>query len=161
GSVSRPAGTPGYVIGNLRKNPTASTTFEVGTASGYTQIDLVFTGLSGVNSGRWLTATSTDGANPTLSTSGIDTAHSANRYWTLTRNSTGGAFSFTSVNITLTFLAGDVDGGANTANFIMKNLNGSTWTTPGSIGTRLSTSTQSTGITDTASSFGAFAVGEA
>ena len=73
-----------------------------------------------------------------------------NRSWTLTNS----GIVFTNYGATFTFVAGDLDGGAATANFIVGRYSAG-WTYP-TVGTKTSTSTQTTGLT----AFGAFQLGE-
>ncbi|MBI2313147.1 MAG: hypothetical protein HYU77_11665 [Betaproteobacteria bacterium] len=154
-SVSRPGGTPGHVIGRLQKAiPTgnSSCTFEVGDATGYTPVDTAFTGVTVAGNVLGTTATPD---HPNISTSGINSAKSVNRYWTLTTPATGSLPTGGSYDATFNFLAGDVDGGASTGSFIVKRFSGGTWSST-TTGTRTATSTQATGLTG----FGDFAVGE-
>ncbi len=158
GSVSRPAGTPGHVVGNLQKqiNSTGSVTrtFEVGTGSDYTPVSVTISAAGGVssNGSTNLTATSTAGDHPSLATSGIDPTRRVGRHWTLTK---GGAWTFTSYSATFTFVAADVLGGANPNVFVVKRFSAGAWSST-TTGTRTATSTQATGI----ASFSDFAVGE-
>ncbi len=98
-----------------------------------------------------LTASTTAGDHPNLSTSTIDPAKTPNRYWTLTN----GGISFTNCSVTLNFVAGDLDPGANPTNFIVGRFASSAWSYP-TVGAKTSTSTQATGVT----AFGDFAIGE-
>jgi len=149
GAVSR---TSGHVIGNLKKNVATGTsvarTFEIGTGSNYTPVNLLFASVTGTGD---LTATTVASDHPNLTTSGINFNRSANRYWTVTN----AGVSFTSYDIALNFVAGDLDPGANTAGFVVRKYNAPNWTAPAT-GTRTATSTQATGLT----SFSDFAVGE-
>ena len=156
GTVSR---TSGHVVGNLRKqisaNGTVSRTFEVGTGADYTPVDIALLTVAGssTNGTQYLTASSTSGEHPSVSGSGLNSARDVNRYWTVTKT---GTWTFGSYSGTFTFVPGDLDAGANTANFVVKKFNSpSTWTATTN-GTRTATSTQGTGIT----SFSDFAVGE-
>lgn len=138
GSVVR---TSGFVVGNLQKDvPTgasSSLTFEVGTGTTYAPVDLIFTT---VGTGGILTCSSTAGDHPDINASNVEPNKSANRYWSLTNS----GIAFTSYSATFNFIAADVDGAATPANFQVKRLNGTVWstTTPG---TRTATSTQFTG----------------
>ena len=147
GTVSR---TSGHVVGNFKKNITAagSKTFEIGDASNYTPVTVVFGSVSVAGD---LTARTTAGDHPNISSSTINTGKMAHRYWTLTNS----GISFTNYSVTLNFVAGDVDAGANTGNFVVGKFASSSWTYP-TVGTTTATSTQATGLT----AFSDFAVGE-
>jgi uncharacterized repeat protein (TIGR01451 family) len=71
---------------------------------------------------------------------------------------TPGALNFTTYNATFTFVNGDIDGGANTANFIIARKSGGAWTRP-AMGAKNPNDTTATGITQ-AVGFGVFAIGE-
>ena len=123
GSVSR---TSGHVVGNFRKHvATGATTrtFEIGDATNYTPLTIVFASVSVAGD---LTARTTAGDHPNLSGATINAAKSVNRYWTLTNS----GVTFTTYSATFTFVSGDVDGGAATANFIVGRYSGSAWTYP-------------------------------
>jgi hypothetical protein len=141
GSVSR---TSGHVVGYLRKNVAAGTsvsrTFEIGDASNYTPMTSVF---DVVTVGGNVICSTTPGDHPNLATSDINPSKSVNRYWTMTSS---GVLTFTTHSTTFTFVPGDVDAGASTANFIARPWNGSAWSAA-TTGTRTSTTTQITGQT--------------
>jgi len=82
----------------------------------------------------------------------IDKDKSVNAYWILTN----GGVTFTTYNSTFNFTAGLIDGGANTANFIVGKKDSGIWAYP-TVGTKTATSTQVTGM----SSMSEFSVGEA
>ncbi len=149
GTVSR---TTGHVEGNFRKFiPTGSPsrTFEIGSGSDYSPITVSFVN---VTSSGDLTARTTGTDHPQILLSGIDATKSVNRYWTLTNS----GIAFTSYDAVFTFTTGDLDSGADPDSFIVARYSGGSWTQP-TVGTRMSTSTQATGLTG----FGDFQVGEA
>lgn len=148
GSVSR---TSGHVVGNLQKNVATgapSRTFEVGDASSYTPVSLSF---AGVTTAGNLTVSTTAGDHPNIGSSTINAAKSVNRYWTMTNS----GIVFLNYSATFTFVAGDVDAGASTSNFMVGDYASGSWSYP-TVGTRLGTSTQITGATG----FGDFQIGE-
>ena len=148
GSVSR---TSGHVVGNFKKNiatGATSKTFEIGDSSNYTPVTISFASVTVAGD---LTASTTTGDHPNIGSSTINPAKTANRYWTLTNS----GIAFTNYSVTLNFLAGDLDSGANTTNFSVGKFAAGTWGYP-TVGTKTSTSTQATSVT----SFGDFAVGE-
>jgi hypothetical protein len=142
--------TTGYVYGNLKLNFSTGTnisrTFPIGDATNYTPVTLLF---ASVGTAGYVTARSTAGQHPDISTSGINYSLDVARYYTLTNS----GVVFTTFSPTFTFVPADVIGGANTANFIIKRyLAGWNNTTTGA---RTATSTQATGVT----AFGDFAIG--
>ncbi|MDI6799943.1 MAG: hypothetical protein QMD53_04645 [Actinomycetota bacterium] len=149
GSISG-ANASRYIHGKLKKNvavgSNVSRTFEVGTASNYNPVTVVFGSVTAAGN---LTAKVTSG---TLTGSNINDSKNVNAYWTLTNS----GITFNNYGATFTFTSADIDTGATTSNFIVAKRDGSTWTSP-TVGTRTSTATQATGMT----SFSDFAVGEA
>ena len=144
--------TAGRVYGNLEKHVPAGSgvalTFEIGDASVYTPAGVTF---GTVTTAGELTASTTTGEHPAIASSGLAATRDVNRFWTLTN----GGVAFDTYSATFTFVAGDVDAGANTAAFIVAKDDAGTWTLP-AVGTRTGLSTQSTSMT----SFSDFAVGE-
>ncbi len=148
GSVSR---TSGYVLGNLQKNvPAGSTsrTFEVGDATTYAPAALSF---NNVTTPGNVTVSTTAGDHPDIANSEIAPLRSANRYWMIANS----GLVFDDYSATFHFTAGDLDGSADTSQFIVAILSGTNWSHPVA-GTRTSTNTQAIGI----ASFGQFQIGE-
>ena len=147
GSVSR---TGGHVIGNFKKHVATGATskiFEIGDATNYTPVTVAF---ANVTTADYLTASTVAGDNANIATSTISLTKTANRTWTLTNQT----IVFTTCNVTFTFVAGDLDGGATPGNFIAGRYSAG-WTYP-TVGTKTSTTTQATGL----AAFGDFQVGE-
>ena len=139
GSVSG-GSSSSYVMGNLQKNvATGATTrtFEVG-ATNYNPVTLVFGNVSTAGN---LTVKATTGQHPNIGSSTLHANKYVNVYWSLTNS----GVVFNNYNATFTFIAGDILGGANTANFIIGKYN-SGWTYP-TVSTKTSTTTQATGVT--------------
>ena len=144
----------GYINGNLRlRMPTGGTSrvFDVGGANGYRPVTVAFANITTQGD---LTVSISDpaGDHPNIGSSAIDAAKSVNRWWTLTN---GGIVFSGNYSATFNFLAGDIDGGANTALFNIQRFSGATWNDV-TAGTRTATSTQGTGL----NAFGSFAIGE-
>lgn len=147
------ANNSNYIYGNLRKIIAAATTaktFEIGDATAYTPVELVFSGTT--NAGGYITAYTTTGDHPEVNSSGINSGKSVNRFWTLSNTGTSG---FSSYSATFNFVIDDVDDGADFSSFIGGNYNSSAWAFP-AVGTRTSTSTQIEGL----NTFGDFQLGE-
>jgi hypothetical protein len=143
-----------YVNGRLGKvfntGNVTSFTFPVGDGSYYTPVTVAN---MTVNVSGSLVAYTTAGEHPNIATSGIDATKSVNRYWTLTA---GGGLVVSSYNGTFNFLNTDVDGGANTANFIVQKYSSGAWSS--APGGSVTAATNTTGRSFT--SFGDFAIGE-
>ena len=150
GSVTANSG--GWVNGNLQKDiPTGtnSRTFEIGDATAYTP---VITAFSSVGTAGTIAVKTTTNDHLQIATSGINNAKSVNRFYSITNTGVvGGTY-----DATFTFVSGDVDGGATTSNFVVRNYLNPNWFTT-TTGTRTSTTTQATGL----STYGDFQVGEA
>lgn len=158
GAVVSGGGSAAYLNGQLTvpfdtPPSSASYTFPVGTAAAYSPVSLANFTDSGSGT---LTASATAAQNPNPG-SGIDGSLYIARYWTLTDN---GGFSSPTYDFTGTYVAGDIQNGANPANLIVRKWNGSSWSAPASsssVGSPTYTVT-GTGFT---TSFGQFAAGEA
>ena len=143
--------TAGHVAGALRKPVPMGTgvviTFEVGDTAAYTPISLTFGSISTQGS---MVASSIPGDHPDAAASVINPAASVNRHWVL-RNE---AAAFDTLDLTLTFVVGDVDPGARTDRFVVGKRD-ATWSAP-TVGAALPTSITAMAIT----SLSEFAVGE-
>jgi hypothetical protein len=157
GNVTGAGQQTGWIDGQLQKNvATGATTkiFEIGDALSYTPIAITF---ASVTTAGDLRTSSTSGDHPQISSSTINASKSVNRHWTLTNN----GIIFTSYNISLNFVAADLDPGATTGAFIVGGFNafsvaaGGSWTYP-TVGTPTATTIQATGLT----AFADFQVGE-
>ncbi|MBI5476171.1 MAG: InlB B-repeat-containing protein, partial [Ignavibacteriales bacterium] len=152
GSISR---TSGFINGTFQKYIGTGTgvtkTFEIGSGSDYTPVDVTF---ANVTTAGDLSAKSTGSDHANLLYSQIDPAKSLNRYYTLTNNVTT-PVGFDNYNAVFNFVSGDVDGSANTNNFLAQKYNGSAWSGL-TVGNKTGTSTEVTGAT----SFSDFAFGE-
>lgn len=139
GAISR---TNGFVAGNLRwALPTAGSvtrTFPVGTGTTYSPADLVF---NTVTAGD-VTVRATGSDHPDIANSGINPAASVNRYWTVTNNST----TFANLDATFNWIAGDLDGGADTSVFEVQRWDGAIWNST-TTASRSATSIQVSGVT--------------
>lgn len=148
GGVTR--GT-GFVEGGLTWTlPTGNPgvrTFPLGTGTTYSPAALTFTG---VTTGGDITVRAITGDHPDVANSGVDEGLSVNRYWTIAN----AGVVFTNYSSVFTWVAGDLDVGADTNVFEAQRYDG-VWnaTTPG---TRTATSIQITGLTG----FGEFAIGQ-
>ncbi len=145
--------TIGFVAGYLKKPvATGGTTvaFEVGDASNYRPVSISF---GNVTVGGSLTAnvSQSAGDHPNIGTSGLNSAKSVNRYWTVSNTGT----TFNNYSATFTFVGSDTDAASNTANYVVKKYDSGTWSST-TTGTRTSTSTQASGMT----SFSDYAVAE-
>jgi hypothetical protein len=155
-SVTR---TSGHVIGNFQKFiPAGASTcvFQVGSTGAYAQASLVFNGVA-VGGGRLIVRTDTPD-HPSIGSSGLNSALSVNRYWTLTLTGVTGTVlpAFTNYGATFTFVnPGDLDVGVTTGNFEIRRFSAAVWNNT-TVGARTGTTTQATGIL----ALGEFAIGE-
>ena len=144
--------TTGRVVGMLQKHVVAgaggTVAFEIGDATTYAPVTVVF---GTVTTPGELVASTTPGEHPDVANAGIAVARDVNRYWTL--SNVGVAFDTAAT--TFTFVAGDIDAGAQTATFVVADRVGGIWSRPPA-GARTAVSTQATGVT----AFGDFVVGE-
>jgi uncharacterized repeat protein (TIGR02543 family) len=142
----------GHVVGRLRKTvPTGTATaltFEVGSNSDYTPIDVVF---DHVTTTGTLTANANAGEHAQIATSGFEPAKTVNESWTLTNGGVG----YDQYHATFRFTAGMIDAGANPSNFRVARFASGTWSVL-TAGARTATTTEATGI----AGFGDFAIGE-
>ena len=116
------AATSRHVTGNLAKAFSAATTFtyELGDGINYTPIAVTFT--APVTGNLTAVVTASDHPNTTAAASGIDSAKSINRYWTVKNSTISGTYS-----AVLTYINGtpvDRDGGTTAANFVMRRGTG-------------------------------------
>ncbi|MGC2047391.1 MAG: hypothetical protein WA635_02100 [Gallionella sp.] len=151
-----------YALGNLTLHyptnaGTTTCTFPIGSAAAYSPATVSMLNVTSTLANSSLTArTDTpDHADTTANSSGVDAARSVNRYWTQTP---GGSLTFATYNTTFTFVAGDIDGGAAFANFIIARKSGGIWRYP-AMGAKNPTDTTATGMTQ-AGGFGEFVIGE-
>jgi hypothetical protein len=150
-----------YVLGNLTLHYPAGTNsciFPIGDATAYTPATVTIVTVTSTLANSALAASTTTGDHPdtTAGTSGINSTKSVNRYWSLTP---GAGLTFATYDTTFNFVAGDVDGGATTANFIIGRKNSGVWSYP-TMGAANPLNTSATGMT-LAGGFGDFAVGVA
>ena len=158
-----------YVQGALRKLFAAAATlnfravagqdeFPVGDASNYSPIEIT-AGTTSTAGNVTVCVTATEHpqvTTPPVPTGGIDAGRSVNRYWSMatsTINTTA-----VPVDATFKFVAGDKDGPANTANFIVEDWNGVAWF-PTTLAAAGATSTRAQNI-DITGATNEFAIGE-
>jgi hypothetical protein len=154
-----------YVQGPVQKNFAAAAAFNfsgaadefpVGTASGYSPIDIT-SGTTSTAGNIVACVTATDDPNMTQALGGgIDTTKSVNRFWSMkTTTITLSAL----MDATFKFNAGDVDGGAATGNFAVERWDGTDWN-PDTLVTAAATSTRVQNVGLTASGTNEFQIGE-
>ena len=156
GSNIASAGGADFIIGNLRKSVPAAANnrlFEIGAGTSYLPVTLIF---ASVGTGGDLTVATTAAEHPNLSTSGIDDALDVNRYWTLV----GSTIASVSYDAQFTWVAADLDVGADTSLFEMQRFDppypaAGTWSST-TTANRTATTIQISGVTG----FGDFAVGQ-
>jgi hypothetical protein len=147
GSAGR---TNGWINGNLQQYiaSTSAVVLHVGGATYYSPVTVNYTTI-GFTAG-YIKVKATAGLHPQIATSGLNSAKAVNRYWNLTSAGVGGTY-----DATFGFDASDVLGGANTANFVIREYNSPNWATTVT-GIKTATSTQATGL----SGYGDFSIGE-
>jgi hypothetical protein len=152
GTVAGAGQSTGWINGNLQKNVAIGTNivrnFEVGDSVNYSPVSVV---LANVTSSGDLTNKATPADHPNLASSDIDVNRSVNRYYNLRNDGT----AFSNAAITFNWVPTDVDAGAITTAFRVKNYNDNLWSLLTSV-SPLPTSIQATGVT----TFGDFAIGQ-
>jgi MSHA biogenesis protein MshQ len=151
--------TSGFIDGNLRltfPSGTTTCTYYVGSSTTYAPISVALTASA---SGTTLTGSTTGSEHPQIATAGIDATQDVNRYWSLWAAGDA-ATAVTSFGATFTFVAGDIDIGATTSNFIVGKYVASAWSLP-TVGSRTSTTTSITGVSGPITAAIGFALGEA
>ncbi|MDF0694885.1 invasin domain 3-containing protein, partial [Aquirufa sp. BABACH-43C] len=143
-----------YVQGKLARGipqNSSAVSFPIGDSGNYAPLSLSFAGRSG--NLTITTSTTVPGSAPAVG-SGISQSKYINRYWTINDlDNTSGTYS--SLDATLNYVGGDVQGSANTAALIVRKKLSDVWSV-GTAGTRTGTSVQSSGFT----SLGDFYAGE-
>ena len=158
GSASTMVRTSEYIIGNLAKNistgPTSST-FEIGTANGYSPVTVVFANVTAADN---LTVGATETTHPNATIP----ANTLQRYWSI---SGGGSLAFDNYSATFTYLPIDFNTGVVEATdegtlVVGKYLAG--WTFP-TINARIAGGTTDGGTIEVTglTSFSDFAIGKA
>ncbi len=154
GSITGAGSATGWVIGNLKKltssGASPSFSYAIGDANYYTPLALTFVGNTSANGG--LTARTSAGDHPQLSSSDLSPNISVNRTWTLTNASLAG---FTNYNATFSYSTQDNDTTTLTQFYAARLYNGTSWVSATNSGTPNSTSLTASSI----SGFGDFAVG--
>ena len=141
-----------YVNGLMQRTLSAaggqSLAFPIGDATEYAPVTLTNWN---VTTAGTLSAQTTAGDHPSVSTSGLDANRTVNRYWTLTA---GGGLA-ASGDVTFNYPATDLDSGATPAQFIVRRFSAGAWSTTTGSGTPTTTATTVTGL----GAFGNFAIG--
>ena len=140
-----------YIQGRVRKmfTPTyMSALLPVGDATTYAPVEVQFTAIGTSGS---LAVSTAAGDHAQISSSGIDPAKTVNRTWSFT---TADGLAAYAANLTLNWAPGDLDGGAEFNDFVVKKYAG-VWTMP-DCANRTAGSIDANGIT----SFSDFQVGE-
>jgi MSHA biogenesis protein MshQ len=154
-----------YVVGNFQKAYAANANlsffagndFPIGDASNFTPVAITAgtTTTAGSLTVSTLTPDHPQVLVPIAST-GIDATHSVNRYWQFTNS---GITVGTAISATFTFVASDVDLGANPAAFIVQRFDGTNWN-PTSLVAANSLNTQVSNVTPLIAGNNDFAIGE-
>ena len=154
-----------YVVGSIQKNYLAGAAlsyfagndFPVGDTANFTPVNVSAgtTTTAGSLTVSTFTPDHPQVATPIAST-GIDATKSVNRYW---RFNNSGLTIGTAISATFTFVAGDVDAGATTANFLVQRYDGTNWN-PTTLVAANPLNTQASNITPLAAGNNDFAIGE-
>ena len=149
----------GHVIGNLEltfPSGTPTCTYFVGDTTNYTPMTVAFTG----SGGGTLTGKVTKADHPQDAFWTLSATKYVQRYFTL--GATGDTLAtFTSYDATLNWVAGDIQGGANTANFMAAQYRNG-WVVPDpAVSGNTATSIVVGGVTATFATPSDFAIGEA
>lgn len=134
--------TSSYISGNVRRRiATGNSTLNwpIGTANRYAPVSVSF---SGVTVAGDLQASTTNGDSSQISSAQLNAAQRVARVWSLAIFNN---LAYANVSPTFNFVAGDVDTGVDTNSLVAGRYYSSTWYYP-EIGTRNSTSTQITGL---------------
>ncbi|MGN6556352.1 MAG: autotransporter-associated beta strand repeat-containing protein, partial [Verrucomicrobiota bacterium] len=147
------AGSSNHVIGSVEKAfaSGAGQAFVFPIGDGTVYLPVAVSAMNVVTAGS-LRVNSIAIDHPQLWSSGIDASKSVNRYWTLMP---ADGLAASSYDVLLNFLAGDLDPGADPANFVVESFTGTAWVRP-AIGTRTATNASADGLT----AFGDLAIGE-
>jgi|GEM_PF-1033819 len=145
GSVSG-ANSTSYVNGNLSKVISGVTTknYEVGDIT-YSPVQLNFDASA---SGGSITVKSTTGSHPQIATAYINTADFVNRYWTVTN---AGVTGFTTMNAVFSYNGGDITGGTGNTGYMVRQYNGTSWSTAPAFSTSTTTAAPLLSLSSTAS----------
>jgi hypothetical protein len=134
GTIATPSASS-YVVGNFQKmyaaganlSYFAGNNFPVGDATNFTPVNIT-AGTNTAGAAGSLTVSTTATEHPLvtapIASTGINATYDIARYWTFT---TATLTVGTAITATFTFVAGDVDAGANTANFIVERYDGAVW----------------------------------
>ena len=150
------AGT-GWVVGNLSKQTTSGSSpsflYPLGDLTNYIPLNLTFTGNNTASSTGSILASTSSGDHISVATSGIDSAKSVNRTWSLTNSGISG---FGSYSAAFTYPSSENDISTNPTNYVVRKYENSTWEATTASVTATNTSTASNNITG----FGDYAIGE-
>jgi hypothetical protein len=126
GNAIASAGGNDFVQGNLKKSfatgASVARVFEVGTGTTYSPVTVTLASVTGAGD---LTVSATAGSHPQLASSGLDTATPAklNRWWTISNS----GVAFTDYSAAFTYVAGDIDAGANSGAFVAVRFFSGAW----------------------------------
>jgi len=147
----------GWVVGNLIKQTSSgsnpSFNFAIGEATKYTPVAVIFSSNNTASTTGSIAASTTLGDSTAIANSGLDSAKSVNRTWTLTNN---GITGFTNYDASFTYANSDNDSAATSANYAIRNFENTSWFAPSIVGVPTNTNTIASGITG----FGDFAIAE-